>query len=260
MSRRRRLPFAAVAAIAGLGVLALAACGSAAADRTPAAPASITVFAAASLTGPFTELAERFEALHPGASVRLSFAGSSDLATQIAEGAPADVFASADAATMARLAEAGLVDAPEALATNVLAIAVPPGNPAGIDSFADLAAPGVRLVACAARVPCGAAAERVARQAGVDLAPVSEESSVTGVLGKVASGEADAGLVYVTDVIGSGGAVEDVPFPEAEGAVNVYPIATVSRAARPAEADAFVAFVLGEEGGAVLAAAGFGPP
>ena len=222
---------------------------------------SITVFAAASLTATFTDLAAQFEAEHPGVTVDLNFAGSSDLVTQITEGAPADVFASADTKNMTKLTDAALnAGDPVDFATNVLEIAVPPGNPAGIETFADLAGPAVKLVTCAPAVPCGAAAVAVAKAAGVTLAPVSEESAVTDVLGKVTSGEADAGLVYVTDVIGAGDAVEGIGFAEAAEAVNTYPVVALHDSAAPDVAAAFVAFVAGAAGQKVLAAAGFGAP
>lgn len=220
----------------------------------------LTVFAAASLRGSFTELAERFEQDNPGTSVTLSFAGSADLATQISQGAPADVFASADTRNMGKLQDAGLVQGePRAFATNTLAIAVPTGNPAGISSFKDLAASGMKLVACARQVPCGAAAAAVAEQSGIMLSPVSEENSVTDVLGKVVSGEADAGLVYVTDIRSAGGKVESIAFPEAAGAVNTYPIAALAGSRNQTAAAGFVDLVAGPEGRKVLAAAGFGP-
>ncbi|MCU1565962.1 MAG: modA, partial [Pseudarthrobacter sp.] len=207
----------------------------------------------------FTELAKTFEARHPGTTVTLSFAGSAELATQINQGAPADVFASADTRNMEKLQEAGLVDGePQVFATNTLAIAVPSGNPAGIRSFADLAKPGIRLVQCAQQVPCGAAAAAIEQQTGTELNPVSEENSVTDVLGKVISGEADAGLVYVTDVRSAAGKVEGVPLPEAAGAVNSYPAAVVSSSRNSADARAFLDLLSSPEGQQVLAAAGFG--
>lgn len=257
MTRRRRLALAAVLALALSGCAA-----SPTAAPTPTAgrlEGAITVFAAASLRASFTELAERFEAAHPGTTVALNFAGSAYLVTQITEGAPADVFAAADEKNMGRLTDAGLVAGdPVAFATNTLQIAVPPDNPAGITSLADLAAPGVKLVICAPEVPCGAAAAAAAAAGEVTLAPVSEESSVTDVLGKVASGEADAGLVYVTDVIAAGDAVTGIAFEESAEAVNTYPIAALADAGDPQVAAAFVAFVTGAEGAAVLDSAGFG--
>jgi len=255
------------AVMAASAAVVLAGCASSAPAASPA-PATadtlggaITVFAAASLMATFTELAADFEEAHPATTVVLNFAGSADLVTQIAEGAPADVFASADERNMAKLTDAGLVSGqPVDFATNVLEIAVPPGNPAGIETFADLAAPDVKLVICAPEVPCGAAVITVEGATGVTLTPVSEESSVTDVLGKVTSGEADAGLVYVTDVIAAGDAVDGAPFDESADAVNTYPIATLQDAAASDVAAAFVAFITGESGRAVLAAAGFGEP
>jgi len=217
------------------------------------------VFAAASLKASFTELAKTFEARHPGTTVTLSFAGSADLATQISQGAPADVFASADTGNMEKLQQAGRVDGePRVFATNTLAIAVPPGNPAGIRSFADLAAPGTLLVQCAQQVPCGAAAATIEQQTGTDLSPVSEENSVADVLGKVISGEADAGLVYITDVKSAAGKVEGIPFPEAAGVVNSYPAAVLSGSRNSEDARAFLELLSDPEGQQALAVAGFG--
>ncbi|MFJ5861251.1 molybdate ABC transporter substrate-binding protein [Pseudarthrobacter sp. NPDC092439] len=234
-------------------LLGLAACAPAAGSG-----GTLTVFAAASLKASFTELAASFEEQHPGMHVQLSFAGSSDLATQISQGAPADVFASADTATMERVTQAGMADGgTRVFAANTLALAVPPGNPAGIRTYADLARPGTRLVACAPQVPCGAAAAAVARRTGTDLKPVSEENSVTDVLGKVISGEADAGLVYRTDVRAAVGKVDSVPFPEAADAPAAYPIATLAGAGDKAAADAFIQLVTGPEGQRVLEEAGF---
>ncbi|WP_432483075.1 molybdate ABC transporter substrate-binding protein [Kineococcus esterisolvens] len=253
---RRRVPLAA--ALTALVAGALAGCGGAA-----GAPGeeTLTVFAAASLQEVFTEVAEGFERDHPGVDVALSSAGSSDLATQVLEGAPADVFASADGATMARVADAGLLAGePEVFATNVLTVATPAGNPAGVTSFADLARPGLAVVVCAPQVPCGAAAQRVQEAAGVALSPVSEESSVTDVLGKVTTGQADAGLVYATDAARAGDAVTGLPIPEAAAAVNSYPVAALRDAAAPALAAEFVAAVIGAQGRAVLVDAGFGVP
>lgn len=262
-----RRPFAA-AMLAGVMAASLSACASgttrpSTGSTNPDSSMSgeLTVFAAASLKTTFTQLAKDFEVQHPGTTVTLSFAGSSDLVTQITQGAPADVFASADAKNMGRLADEGLLDGtPTNFATNVLEIAVPPGNPASISSFADLARPGVKVVTCASQVPCGAATEAVEKAAGTTLSPVSEESSVTDVLGKVTSGEADAGLVYVTDVKGAGSEVKGIPFPESDQAVNTYPIATVGTSKNTALAAAFIANVTSEAGKKVLRDAGFGTP
>jgi molybdate transport system substrate-binding protein len=206
-------------------------------------------------------MAGKFEAANPGTNVTLSFAGSSDLVTQITQGAPADVFASADTRNMDKLKGGGLVDGePRNFATNTLTIVVPPGNPAGITGFGDLARSGVKVVACASQVPCGTATKAIEQETGTTLTPVSEESSVTDVLGKVTSGEADAGLVYVTDARSAGAKVKEIPFPEAAKAINTYPVAAVKGARNKPVADAFVEFVLGAEGQAALAAAGFGKP
>ena len=247
-------------------VLALAGC----APSTAPAPApaesdalagSITVFAAASLKATFTELASDFEEEHPGTTVELNFAGSSDLVTQITEGAPADVFASADEKNMTKVTDAALNEGePVDFATNVLEIAVPPGNPAGIEGFADLANSDAKVVICAPAVPCGAATATVETATGVDITPVSEESSVTDVLGKVTSGEADAGLVYVTDVIAAGDAVEGIEFDESDEAVNTYPLVALTESASPDVARAFVEYIASAAGQKVLAAAGFGTP
>lgn len=221
----------------------------------------ITVFAAASLKSTFTRLASEFEHSNPGTKVALSFAGSSDLVTQIMAGAPADVFASADTKNMHRLNAASLLDGqPTDFATNVLTIAVPPSNPASVRSFADLAKPGVKVVICASQVPCGAAAKTIEDATGTQLKPVSEESSVTDVLGKVAAGEADAGLVYVTDVRGADGKVTGIPFDASAKAVNTYPIATVGDSKNKALAVAFIALVTSSTGQKILTDAGFGKP
>jgi molybdate transport system substrate-binding protein len=245
------------AVITGLAVAMLAGCtsGEAPGEKT------LTVFAAASLKGAFTELAGEFEESHPEANVSLNFAGSADLVSQVTEGAPADVVAFADEKSMARLTDAKVIDgAPELFASNTLAIAVPPGNPAGISSFHDLAKSGARVVTCAAQVPCGAAAVTIEKATGVTLAPVSEESAVTDVLGKVSSGEADAGLVYVTDIQAAGDRVEGIPFPESSAAVNTYPIAVVADSTRRDLAAEFLTLVTGADGQRVLAAAGFARP
>jgi molybdate transport system substrate-binding protein len=230
------------------------------------APHTLTVFAAASLTGTFTELARQFEAARPGVTVELNFAGSRALASQITEGAPAQVFASADLATMATLTDAGLiVGTPVTFATNTLEIVVPVDNPANITSFADLAAPSIFVVTCAPQVPCGAAVSVIERETGVELTPVSEENAVTDVLGKVLSGEADAGLVYTTDIAAAERTqVRGIRFDESALAVTSYPIGVVrgvatseSTAALAAE---FARFITGPEARTVFRAASFGVP
>lgn len=267
MNRLRPIAALALAATVALGLAACTApdagsgASASAGSDTEGPTGSITVFAAASLQQTFTTLGTQFETANPGASIRFSFAGSSDLVTQIQNGAPADVFASADEANMAKLSSTDLASgSPQDFATNVLEIAVAPGNPKGITDLDDLTAPGVQLVTCAAPVPCGAAAAKVERAAGVDLRPVSEEQSVTDVLGKVESGQADAGLVYVTDVRGAGGKVDGVPFDESGKAVNTYPIGVLRESQDPALAQAFSEYVRSAAGQRVLADAGFGKP
>ncbi|HTY27802.1 MAG TPA: molybdate ABC transporter substrate-binding protein [Mycobacterium sp.] len=240
---------------------ALPACGSEQKPTSGSGGEKIIVFAAASLKKSFTEIGDQFSKDNPGATVEFSFAGSSDLVTQLTQGAHADVFASADTNNMDKAAKAGLLAGdPVNFASNILTIAVAPGNPKGIKGFRDLATPGFNVVVCAPQVPCGSATQRVETETGVTLTPVSEESSVTDVLNKVSSGQADAGLVYVTDTAAAGDKVTAVPFPEASGAVNVYPIATLKQAGNPGAAGKFVDLVTGPTGQQILAKAGFGKP
>jgi molybdate transport system substrate-binding protein len=221
----------------------------------------IVVFAAASLKPVFTEISEQFKTDNPGVTVDFSFAGSSDLATQLTQGATADVFASADTTQMNVVAKAGLLDTnPTNFASNTLIIVTSANNPHHIGSFADLARPGLAVVICQQKVPCGAATHRVEDTTGVRLNPVSEELSVTDVLNKVMTGQADAGLVYVTDALNAGNMVTPVRFPEAAGAVNVYPIAVLKKAPHPALAQKFVALVTSEAGQKILDRSGFGKP
>lgn len=255
MSSARRHHAAGAVATAALA-LALSATGCSAVGD---GPTTLTVYAAASLQEPFEEIGEHFEAEHEDVDVEFSFAGSSTLVQQIQQGAPADVFASADTSTMDELIDAQLQAAdPVDFTTNTLMIAVPAGNPAHITGLTSLTEDGVNLVVCAPSVPCGAATESVERAAGVDLAPVSEEQSVTDVLTKVTSGEADAGLVYATDVLRGGDAVDGIAFPESAGAVNTYPITTVTGSAQPELGQEFVDLVTGETGQQVLDEYGFG--
>jgi len=250
------------AATAAALLIPLAACGSSDDSSSGGSGGSddqtLTVFAAASLTSTFTEIAKDFEAAHDGVNVKLSFGGSSDLVSQIQSGAPADVFASADTANMDKLGKDA--EDPKDFATNVLEIATPPGNPAKITGFQDLGKSGVKVVVCAPEVPCGAAAQQMEQKTGVTIKPVSEEQSVTDVLGKVTSGEADAGLVYVTDVTAAGKQVTGVPFPESSKVVNTYPIAPVADSDHSDLAQEFVDYVLSSDGQKVLADAGFGKP
>lgn len=247
-----RRPAVALAAL----VLALTGC---AASTPPASDddmnGTLTVYAAASLQASFEEIAGAFTAQHPDVRISPAYDGSSTLATQIAEGAPADVFASADEATMAKVSE--LASDPAVFATNTLVIVVPAGNPKKVASLADLS--GVVTVLCAPEVPCGAASARLLEGADVTVDPASLEQNVTAVLTKVAAGEADAGLVYATDVVGRDDVEAIVPQGSGD-VVNRYEIAALTDAANRAAADAFVAFVLSEPGQRILADRGFGAP
>ena len=242
--------------------LALVGCGGAQTEQGAPARVPVTVLAAASLTDVFTTLTPQFEAANPGAELRFSFGGSSALAQQIVNGAPADVFASADQKQMKVVADAGKVaGTAQPFVTNVLTIVVPPGNPKNIHSFADLAKPGVTEVVCAPPVPCGAATTKIEQTTKIKLSPASEEQDVLSVLSKVEAKVADAGLVYVTDArsAAAAGKVQEVNFPEAKTAVNTYPIAVISNSPHAQLARAFVAFVHSPAVQQQLAAAGFGP-
>jgi molybdate transport system substrate-binding protein len=252
--------------VAAAAALALAGCGASngASDGGSGegeVTGTVTVFAAASLTEVFSELGDQLEAEHPGLDVVFNFAGSSALATQLTQGAPADVFASADTDQMDVVTNNGIVSrAPSLFATNRLEIAVPPGNPGGITDLADLADPARTIALCAPEVPCGAAAEKAFDAAGLTGAPDTLEDDVKAALTKVQLGEVDAALVYRTDVQAAGDAVEGIEFAEAADAVNGYPICTLSDAPNPAAALAFVQLVTSDAGRKALAAAGFSSP
>ncbi|TCC21072.1 molybdate ABC transporter substrate-binding protein [Kribbella speibonae] len=256
----RRTAFAALAAVTAL---ALAGCG----DDTPAASSpskssptvsgAVNVFAAASLTGTFTQLGKDFEAAHPGVKVTFNFAGSSALAKQINSGAPADVFASAAPKNMDDVTDKGT---PTTFVKNTLEIAVPKGNPGNITGIKDFADKDKKIAICAAQVPCGAAAAKVFAALGLTAQPDSLEQDVKAALTKVSLGEVDAALVYKTDVLSAKDKVEGIEFPESSKAVNEYPIATLTKAPNPDGAKAFVDYVLSDKGKAVLSAAGFDAP
>ncbi|MEB4209974.1 molybdate ABC transporter substrate-binding protein [Mycobacterium sp. 94-17] len=257
----RRIPILA-AMVSTVLVAGLIGCS----PKSPAPPASrqsgkVVVFAAASLKTAFTKIGQQFKNQNPGVGVDFEFAGSSDLATQLTQGATADVFASADTAQMDTVAKAGLLSGnPTNFASNTLVIVTAPGNPKKIASFSDLTEPGLTVVICQQPVPCGAATQRVEDSTGVRLRPVSEELSVTDALNKVTSGQADAALVYVTDAKSAGDKVATLTFPEAAGAVNVYPIAVLKKAPLAAPAQKFVDLVTSQTGQQVLAQAGFARP
>jgi molybdate transport system substrate-binding protein len=218
----------------------------------------LVVFAASSLNPTFAILGKEFEAAHPGVTVTFSFDGSAALVDQLKAGAPADVFASADKANMDKAGTAGLIGgSPAQFTTNVLTLITPLGNPAGITGL-DKSLEGRKLVVCAGGVPCGTATKKLATALGITLKPVSEETKVTDVRTKVESGQADAGIVYVTDAKASGAKVETLPIAGADMARNSYLIGTVKASTQASLAADFVALVTGERGQQALKAAGFG--
>lgn len=234
--------------------------GSPATDSADVSGA-VTVFAAASLTAAFTEIGEAFTVEHPNADVTFNFAASSELVAQIGQGAPADVFASADTSNMTKLTDAGdHGSSPVVFAGNVLEIIVAPGNPLGITGVADLADADLVVVTCAPEVPCGRYATEVFERAGVTVTPKSLEENVKAVVTKVTLGEADAGIVYRTDVAAAGDAATGIEIPVDINTRAEYPIAVTARAANPRAAQAFVDFVLGSEGQQILASYGFLAP
>lgn len=264
--RHDRPPLRRFAAVAVVAVL-LAACG----DDLPAdggRPVSagevsgeVLVSAAASLTDVFGDIEAAFEAAHPAADVVLNLGGSSTLREQVLQGAPVDVFASADTATMAPVADAGMTAGdPQLFATNRLQIAVPAGNPAGITGLEDVAEEAPFLGLCAAEVPCGDLARQALDAAGVTAAPDTNEPDVRALLTKVEAGELDAGITYVTDVVAAGDGVEGIEIPSQFNVTAEYPIAALAAAPNPGGAAAFVDFVLSQEGQSLLAAHGFCSP
>lgn len=247
--------------VLAVAALVLAGCGSPAPATTTGVTGEITVFAAASLTESFQQLGEEFEAANPGTKVKFNFAGSSALAQQLNQGAPADVFASAAPANMKQVTDTGTVTAtPATFAKNTLQIAVPKGNPGKITGLADFAEADLKIALCAEQVPCGAAAKKVFAAAKITPAPDTLEQDVKAVLTKVSLGEVDAALVYRTDVKAAGDEVEGEDFAEASSAGNDYPIAPLAKAPNAATAKAFVDHVLSEKGKKVLAEAGFAAP
>ncbi|KOV23076.1 molybdate ABC transporter substrate-binding protein [Streptomyces sp. XY152] len=262
--RTRRIAGAGAAA----AVLALSACSASGPGASASAESggqgvtgTVTVFAAASLKESFTTLGERFEEEHPGTEVTFSFGGSDGLAAGVNNGAPADVFAAASARTMKLVTDEGrTAGSPSTFVRNRLEIATVPGNPHAIDSLDDLTASGLKVVLCDRTAPCGAAARTALAAGGVELEPVSYEQDVKSALTKVELKEADAAVVYRTDVKAAGDKVEGVEFPESAEAVNDYPIARLENAPNPSAAKAFVALVKSPEGQEVLGRAGFLTP
>ncbi|HEY8721084.1 molybdate ABC transporter substrate-binding protein [Pengzhenrongella sp.] len=268
----RRPLVTTLAAVAAASIL-LAGCAASPGDAdpkaTPAAGSSATtsdvsgeinVFAAASLTESFKELGTKFEQANPGATITFNFGPSSGLATQITEGAPADVFASASGTTMDTVVAAKAAQAPTPFAANLLEIAVPPDNPAKVTALADLAKPAVKVALCQPDVPCGKVAGTVLKNARLTVKPVTLEADVKATLTKVELGEVDAGLVYVTDVQAAGDKVKGIEIPADANTSTSYPIASLTAAKNPALAKAFVDFVLSADGAKVLTAAGFEKP
>ena len=251
--------------------LVLAGCGGTDGEvGSPAAPPSgssstavsgtVNVFAAASLTGSFEQIADAFEAENPGTEVVFNFGASSALAQQVVSGAPVDVFAAASPATMKTVVDAGDARDPEVFVRNRLQIAVPADNPGMVTGLADFTKPSLKIALCAPKVPCGTAAAKAFKAAGLTPSVDTEEQDVKAALSKVTLGEVDAALVYRTDVLASGEKVKGIAFPEADKAVNDYPIAVTTDAENTEAAVAFVAYVLSPEGQAVFAAAGFDSP
>ena len=261
ITTRRRLG-GALCLVLGLA----AACGSdddrdaAASDTTVAESdldGSITVYAAASLTDAFGEAAEDFTDANPDVTVELNLAASSSLREQILAGAPGDVFASANTSNMDQVVEAGAADDPEVFTRNSLEIVVPAGNPAGVDGLDDFADPDLLIGLCAAEVPCGEFGREVLANAGVTPAQDTDEPDVRSLLTKVAAGELDAGIVYRSDVLAAGDDVEGIEIPDDVNVIAEYPIATLTESGAPEVADAFVEFLLSDDGQAILESWGF---
>ena len=256
------LTLVAALALAGCGADSTAGSGSGGGSgRDKRATGTLTVLGAASLTETFTTLAKDFEADHPGVKVRLAFDSSATLAEQVVQGAPADVLATADQATMRTVVDAHATQgAPRVFATNHLQLVVPPDNPAGITRFSDLGKPGVKYVVCVDTAPCGKLAKTVLANTRTTAEPASQEVDVKAVLAKVELGEADAGLVYATDAVAGGDKVKPIDIPTSNENLNTYPVAALADAAQPGLARQWVDLVTGPTGRRVLADAGFGKP
>src|SRR6516225_8423450 len=254
--------FAVIAA--GLATVVVTGCSSSS-TTTPSTGSSpstgtITVFAAASLMESFTQLGKQFEAAHKGDTVKFSFGPSSGLATEITSGAPADVFASASPATMDVVVKAGDAASPQNFAKNVMEVAVPPNNPANVTSVTDLAKSSVKVALCQPQVPCGAVAAEVFKNAAITVKPVTLEADVDSVVTQVETGNVDAGMVYVTNVLSAGTKLKGITIPANVNASTLYPIATIKSSKHASIAKEFVDYVLSPAGQQVLAAAGFLKP
>jgi molybdate transport system substrate-binding protein len=251
-------------AVVGAGSLLFAACGGDddAPDETAASAlqGGITVFAAASLTDAFDDVGAAFEEVHPGVSVELNYGPSSGLREQIVEGAPADVFASANTSNMDQLVEADLAADPQDFVANQLQIVVPADNPGDVDGLDDFADGDLLIGLCAQDAPCGQLGREALANAEVEPSVDTEEPDVRALLTKVEAGELDAGIVYVTDVLSAGDAVEGIDIPADDNVTATYPIASLVEAGNAEGAEAFVAFVLSDEGQEILAGYGFDAP
>ncbi|MFJ1605426.1 molybdate ABC transporter substrate-binding protein [Streptomyces sp. NPDC088253] len=274
-ARRTRTRTLRVAGVGAAALLALSACSSSDSDSSsssspksdtsasssPKLSGTLTVFAAASLKESFTTLGKEFEKANPSTKVTFNFGGSDTLAASITGGAPADVFAAASPKTMAIVTDKkDAATTPATFVRNQLEIATLPGNPDKVASLKDLTKSGLKVVLCDKTVPCGAAAQKALDASKLKLTPVSYEQDVKSALTKVELKEADAAVVYKTDVKAAGDKVEGVEFPESAKAINDYPIALLKDAPNAAVAKAFIALVQSAEGQKVLTAAGFLQP
>ncbi|MCT9111767.1 molybdate ABC transporter substrate-binding protein [Streptomyces mirabilis] len=274
-TRRTRTRTLRVAGVGAAALLALSACSSSDSDSSsdsspksdtsasssPKLSGTVTVFAAASLKESFTTLGKEFEKANPGTKVTFNFAGSDTLAASITGGAPADVFAAASPKTMAIVTDKkDAATTPATFVRNQLEIATLPGNPDKVASLKDLTKSGLKVVLCDKTVPCGAAAQKALDASKLKLTPASYEQDVKSALTKVELKEADAAVVYKTDVKAAGDKVEGVEFPESAKAINDYPIALLKDAPNAEAAKAFIALVQSAEGQKVLTAAGFLQP
>lgn len=252
-------------AVVAAGVVAVAVAGCSSSSSSPSTSSSpqtgtITVFAAASLMDTFTQIGKQFEAAHKGDTVKFSFGPSSGLSTEISSGAPADVFASAAPANMDTVVKAGDANTPQNFAKNTMEVAVPPNNPAKVTSVNDLAKSSVKVAVCAPQVPCGVVAAEVFKNAGITVKPVTQATDVSSVVTEVETGNVDAGMVYVTNVLSEGSKLKGITIPASINASTLYPIATIKSSKHASIAQEFVDYVLSPAGQKVLTAAGFEKP
>ena len=248
-------------AIAVLLAAAVAGCSSSSSSpSSSSSTGTITVFAAASLMQTFTQIGKQFEAAHKGDTVKFSFGPSFGLSTQITSGAPADVFASAAPANMQTVVSAGDASNPQTFAKNTMEVAVPPNNPANVTSVNDLAKKSVKVALCQPQVPCGVVAAEVFKNAGITVKPVTLETDVDSVVTQVETGNVDAGMVYVTNVLSEGTKLKGITIPASDNASTLYPIAVIKSSKHKSIAQEFVDYVLSPAGQKVLGAAGFQKP